>query len=959
MQNYPFYVLRERGRLTFVQEFERKDGAKKRMKEFRNQTKAKQKCRIRKLLHLEPNQKIYEDDLIDLQREYTEEIFQLKDQIRRLSTTLAHFEEVEDIQKGSIFQTAPSNSLIEKYVKTREPDFHLMELQQENEDLAIELDDLREAISQESINELQEEEYDNSKEIMRILGDCRYFQNLIDEFDSKLQHFKPNPQVQELKSKKAEIKQNLQEEINESNRLQELLASGKFLDDINDTEPRLDFEESVFPIRKAKHSIKKYLEAKKKEYEDLCASHQKEIDDINNNVRSPEFYVTLRTLDDLSEARKRTNERFQEQQLEQFQRLNLIRPPEIISSSSSKEEPKVPTIQIPTIQNKTIPPKKKKVVKQLGPPSFLTRQRNQQASNHQTAENQPQKPIKRVKQTSSHLFEPKKYSSAHQIPEQKPMQFYKKPPKSSQHDEKWKEELEEIRKEKELKQKVLDENDQSSQKSVHNNPNMEVASIDLTIEMNVTTEKNNPDQSDEEMELTKENDDNQAEQKVRNVTRDPVNAIDKTEEEMLNSLLSTALATLSNLTDNKNNQNEEPSNLEEKHHSHSNENIQDQSNGDTEEKLTSSIERRVDNDSKEKARDYSSDDKNSNTNEKADSDVEEKVSNDSSHEMNSLVDKKVSDYSSDDKNSDANEHTSNKSVEDANAKEESGTEMKENTNVLSSLITSGINSLVDTKVNNEPQSNESSIINHDSNQSQHNDESNDSLKDDFDSSSDNKAVDSPTKDDVNNQTVESDSTKHSVPNDTNIENNESNAPDESVTPNDVALNSSKESLEKSQTELNDTKDEESDASNKMRDSDSFDFFSAHSDDDANKATSEKDKSNNESENINGSSKEDLNSSSNTKSLVNTNQSPNKSSTSELKFESDSHVISNEMKSSEHQSGAEPQKLQGLVTNIIGSLMNQPNDSIDKGSTTHQAQSDDEIVSASLSEHNAQKSSSED
>ena len=41
MQNYPFYVIRERGRLTFVQEFERKEGAKKRMKEFRNQTKAK------------------------------------------------------------------------------------------------------------------------------------------------------------------------------------------------------------------------------------------------------------------------------------------------------------------------------------------------------------------------------------------------------------------------------------------------------------------------------------------------------------------------------------------------------------------------------------------------------------------------------------------------------------------------------------------------------------------------------------------------------------------------------------------------------------------------------------------------------------------------------------------------------------------------------------------------------
>ena len=68
MENYPFFVIRERGRLNYAQESERIEGAKRRLQQFRAGSKAKQKCRVNKLISRNPNEKISEDDLVDFKR---------------------------------------------------------------------------------------------------------------------------------------------------------------------------------------------------------------------------------------------------------------------------------------------------------------------------------------------------------------------------------------------------------------------------------------------------------------------------------------------------------------------------------------------------------------------------------------------------------------------------------------------------------------------------------------------------------------------------------------------------------------------------------------------------------------------------------------------------------------------------------------------------------------------------
>ena len=155
MENYPFFVIRERGRLNYAQESERIEGAKRRLKQYHAGAKAKQKVRISKLLHRNPKEKISEDDLVDLKRNLSDEVNQLTKEIQQLKSKLAYLQQIDEIQKGNIYKVQ-SSPLIEKYVKTNSPDYRVQDLEIERDALYNELKYLRESTTPDSIEDLKE-----------------------------------------------------------------------------------------------------------------------------------------------------------------------------------------------------------------------------------------------------------------------------------------------------------------------------------------------------------------------------------------------------------------------------------------------------------------------------------------------------------------------------------------------------------------------------------------------------------------------------------------------------------------------------------------------------------------------------------------------------------------------------------------------------------------------------------
>ena len=461
MENYPFFVIRERGRLNYAQESERIEGAKRRLQQFRAGSKAKQKCRVNKLISRNPNEKISEDDLVDFKRNLLDEIDQLTRDISKLKSKLTYLEQINEIQKGSIYNTQ-SSPLIEKYVKTNSPDYRVQDLEIERDALYNELRYLRDATTPTALEDLEEEGKEHSEKIIELMSDCRYFQQLIDELDVKVQKFKPDPEYEETKAKKEEIKNNLKNEVNLNEQLKRILYSGEGIE--TESRPDIDYEDSVWPYTQELEYLKNSLSEKQKEYEDLKQRNQQELDDINNKKRSPNFFVTYRTIEDfeLSSRRKKednnsNNSKTKQSQFELFQRLNTFhrtavkeKPTPIITKPSLQSQNQNQTqnpAQVQTQsqnnsnidqQTQAVPPKKK-VIKKVGPPVFHERKHDQIiAQLMQEKEKEKEKPVRRVKETSPHLLAPKKIQKQPPPTEQVQIKFYKKPPKSSQPRNHWK-----------------------------------------------------------------------------------------------------------------------------------------------------------------------------------------------------------------------------------------------------------------------------------------------------------------------------------------------------------------------------------------------------------------------------------------------------------------------------------------------------------------------------------------